>query len=795
MASFIFRPVPAALIATLGTGLPITTGQTVANIPGTFTTTSPYGYAFVTLNGGASPDTLYAADDTVSSGVIQKYALISGSWTLNGSITASAVRGLAVSVNGTTVTMYATTGGGSAAGGGSIYTVTDTAGYNAAPSTSAVTTIATAAANTAFRGIAFAPVSYTLTYDGNGNTGGSAPTDSSSLYASGATVTVLGAGSLTKAGSTFAGWNTAADGSGTAYAPGATFAIAANTTLYAQWTPSVTYTVIYDGNGNTGGTPPVDPGSPYSSGATVTVLGNTGSLTETGYAFSGWNTAADGSGTSYAPGATFAIAANTTLYAQWTQNPSITVGGGPLNFGPVAEPGGTAVLTYTVSGANLTGNITITAPANFQVSSDNVSYSGSLSLTPSLGTVANMTIYVQFGPTAQQGYSGGIANTSSGATEQDVAVSGIGATAPSVTTQAASPINTTSATLNGTVTANNGAAITDRGFYWNTSGNVTTSDNQLDEGGASTGMFSKAITTGTLSPNEIYYYRAYAVNSIGTALDSSDTSFYTLANTPTAPGVGNPTATSLDVTIGSGDGNPSTTVYAIQEKSSSQYVQADGTLAASAAYQTASTWGTVTVTGLSQGTFYTFQVKAQNQAGTDTAFGPATGASTPASAFTPANLVVERLGNGTETLSSSGNTIFLDEFTTGGAAVQSIEIPDSGSSALIESGSAGSDGGITRSSDGQVLCFPGYNTNQPYSSSVVNAPGTAIPRGVGIVNASGSYTLAVISTTADSGNNIRGRGHRQRRQLLVFRRLVRNQLPWPGRACLRLLRGGQPPLP
>lgn len=81
---------------------------------------------------------------------------------------------------------------------------------------------------------------------------------------------------------------------------------------------SASYIVTYDGNGSTGGSVPVDASSPYTSGATVTVLGNTGSLVKTGgYAFAGWNTAANGSGISYAPGATFTITANTTLYAQW----------------------------------------------------------------------------------------------------------------------------------------------------------------------------------------------------------------------------------------------------------------------------------------------------------------------------------------------------------------------------------------------------------------------------------------------------------------------------------------------
>ena len=78
-----------------------------------------------------------------------------------------------------------------------------------------------------------------------------------------------------------------------------------------------TYTLTYDGNGNTGGTPPVDGLSPYNSGSIVTILGNTGTLVQSGSAFDNWNTQSDGSGTGYLPGNTFTINVNTILYAVW----------------------------------------------------------------------------------------------------------------------------------------------------------------------------------------------------------------------------------------------------------------------------------------------------------------------------------------------------------------------------------------------------------------------------------------------------------------------------------------------
>ncbi|HWX29664.1 MAG TPA: InlB B-repeat-containing protein [Steroidobacteraceae bacterium] len=83
---------------------------------------------------------------------------------------------------------------------------------------------------------------------------------------------------------------------------------------------TATYTISYNANGSTGGASPTDSKS-YAQGAAVTVLGNTGNLARTGYAFSSWNTTANGSGTAYGAGSTLAMgSANVTLYAQWTAN-------------------------------------------------------------------------------------------------------------------------------------------------------------------------------------------------------------------------------------------------------------------------------------------------------------------------------------------------------------------------------------------------------------------------------------------------------------------------------------------
>ena len=76
--------------------------------------------------------------------------------------------------------------------------------------------------------------------------------------------------------------------------------------------------VTYYGNGNTGGLVPSDT-STYQTNATFVVLGNSGTLTKTGYTFAGWK---DNLGADYQPNAQYTLAnAGVSFYAQWTANP------------------------------------------------------------------------------------------------------------------------------------------------------------------------------------------------------------------------------------------------------------------------------------------------------------------------------------------------------------------------------------------------------------------------------------------------------------------------------------------
>lgn len=152
------------------------------------------------------------------------------------------------------------------------------------------------------------PVSYTVTYNANGGSG--APGSQTKTHG---VNLALSSTKPTRTGYTFASWNMSSAGYGTTYNPGSTYSGNTNLTLYAQWTP-VTYTVTYNANGGTGA-----PGNQTKTHDVNLTLSST-KPTRTGYTFVNWNTASNGTGTSYASGGTYSGNSNLTLYAQWTPN-------------------------------------------------------------------------------------------------------------------------------------------------------------------------------------------------------------------------------------------------------------------------------------------------------------------------------------------------------------------------------------------------------------------------------------------------------------------------------------------
>ena len=121
----------------------------------------------------------------------------------------------------------------------------------------------------------------------------------------------IGENGWTLDGYTFIGWNTSADGKGTAYAPGTTWTANGTLTLYAQWTPGQAG-LTYDGNGATGGKTDPQPGKTDEK---INVRDN--GFTRDGYTFVTWNTQAGCKGKAVDPGDEWTLQGSGTLYACW----------------------------------------------------------------------------------------------------------------------------------------------------------------------------------------------------------------------------------------------------------------------------------------------------------------------------------------------------------------------------------------------------------------------------------------------------------------------------------------------
>jgi uncharacterized repeat protein (TIGR02543 family) len=308
---------------------------------------------------------------------------------------------------------------------------------------------------------------FSVTFNSNGGTG-----TMSNQTAS--TSTNLTTNTFTRTGYTFAGWNTLANGSGTAYADGASYPFTASTTLYAQWTPT-NNTITFDKNAAdaTGSTP-----SQILATATSANLTANG-YSRPGYSFGGWATTAGGAAV-YGDGALYLMGAvNVTLYAVWiTTSPFVTTSG---TLSALSTTYGTASgnTTFTISAGNLTGALVVSPPSGFEVSTSSGSgFTTSLDLGSSNRT--NTPIYVRLATTTGAGtYNGNITLTTTGVTTVNVAT-------------ASSIVNPKTLTISG-------LSATSKTYDGNTS----------------------VVTTGTLTYNGLVNSETFAVSGIVTWVFSS----------------------------------------------------------------------------------------------------------------------------------------------------------------------------------------------------------------------------------------------------------------------------------
>ena len=267
--------------------------------------------------------------------------------------------------------------------------------------------------------------SFTVTYNANGGT----------VSTSSKTVS-----------QTFTNWNTAANGSGTAYNAGATYSANANVTLYAQYAnPSIgslptptrsgygfdgwytaanggtkitdstkvtanttvyahwkanAYTVSYNVNGGTGSIASqtkthgtnltLTTAKPTGKSFTVTYNANGGTVSTSSktvsQTFTNWNTAANGSGTAYNAGATYSANANVTLYAQYA-NPSI----GSLPTPTRSGYGFDGWYTAANGGTKITDSTKVTANTTVYAHWKANAYTVSYNVNGGTGSIASQT--------------------------------------------------------------------------------------------------------------------------------------------------------------------------------------------------------------------------------------------------------------------------------------------------------------------------------------------------------------------------------------------------------------------
>ena len=220
-------------------------------------------------------------------------------------------------------------------------------------------------------------INATLTYVGNNNSGGSAP----AAVTGNGTIQLASAGTLSRTGYTFGGWNIG----GQTYQAGVNYSLTTDATATAIWNGDV-YTVTYNSNTGTGAASRTSDTYTVGTSSAIT-LPTVGTLVKTGYTFMGWSATA---GTNGAGGAAvvnpYTPQASITLYAIWQINTyTITYN---RNYGTTTtathdyDYGDTTALTYS-SGWSRTGytflgwatsNSATTALSSYTVSSSTTLY-------------------------------------------------------------------------------------------------------------------------------------------------------------------------------------------------------------------------------------------------------------------------------------------------------------------------------------------------------------------------------------------------------------------------------------
>jgi uncharacterized protein (TIGR02145 family) len=295
--------------------------------------------------------------------------------------------------------------------------------------------------------------------------------------------------------------------------------------------------------------------------------------------------------------------------------------------------------------------------------------------------------------------------------------------APTITTSAVSEITQTTALSGGNITNNGGDDVTARGICWSTTSNPSITSSKTSNG-TGNGSFTSNITG--LTANTTYLVRAYATNSEGTAY-GVELTFTTIAVASTVPGAptistataGNAQA-SIAFTAPASDGGSAITGYTATSN--------PGGLTG------VGTASPITVTGLTNGTAYTFTVTATNANG----IGPASTASNSVTTST----VPDAPTIGTATAGNTQATIaFTAPVNNGGSAITGYKVTSN-------------PGGFTATGTASPITVTGLNNGTPYTftATATNTNGTSLASSASNSVTPSAVPGAPIIGTATKGN-------------------------------------------
>lgn len=322
------------------------------------------------------------------------------------------------------------------------------------------------------------------------------------------------------------------------------------------------------------------------------------------------------------------------------------------------SPGVSQQFAYSLDGTNFTligsAQSTIGTPGTLtQIDLSNISALQNVS--------ANSTITLRFYASGQTPTGGwGFTSASASSSDDGLVIQGYVKSAPQLSTPTATTITTNSATLGATITSDGGATITSRGTVYGTSASPTA--NSGAEGGTSVATFSHSRTS--LTANTLYYYRGYAVNSVGTGY-SADGTFTTLHNAPTVGSGSNATTTTIDASWTAPTGGSAIFTYEIEVDDNNDFSSPTFT---QSGISSAST--TITATGLASNTTYYFRVRANN-AGGNSAWSSSSSGYTTLVALNPTLSTTSLTAFGNVCLNATSGA---NSFTINGSALTSADV-------------------------------------------------------------------------------------------------------------------------